>query len=134
MARANCARTAFVLLSIAVVMTALAAFDAAADFAGGEDRRVHVGVGCTGADRAHDLIELPASIPWPVAVSTWAGVIVPVTVPPGVGQNGVTAATAAGAGVPAVWQSQTTMPPTVCRWPKWIWAWVTAPSLPPTPS
>src|SRR5437016_6218849 len=40
-------------------MTALAAFDAAADFAGGEDRRVHVGVGRTGADRAHDLIELP---------------------------------------------------------------------------
>jgi len=45
-------------------------------------------------------------------------------------QVGVAAETAAGAGTAAVWQSQTTMPPTVWRWPKWIWACVTALSRP----
>ena len=39
---------------------------------------------------------------------------------PCAGQSGVNAATAAGAGVPVVSHSQTIMPPTVWRWPKWM--------------
>src|SRR3977135_1830707 len=46
-------------LSIVVVMTAVAALELAADFAGPEGRGVHVGVDPAGADRADDFIELP---------------------------------------------------------------------------
>jgi hypothetical protein len=72
---------------------------------------------------ATTLSNSPGAIPCPAASRTWAGVIVPVTVP-SCGHSGVAARTASGARL-VPWQSQTTIAPTVCLWPKWMWAWAT---------
>ena len=75
-------------------------------------RRVHVHVRVPAANRRQNFRQLAATICWlaVAAVSTFAEVNVPVTVP-ACGHTGVIAATAAGAGVVAVWHSQTTMLP-----------------------
>ena len=53
------------------------------------------------------------------AATTLAAVMVPVTVPD-CGHMGVMPATAAGAGIVAVWQSQMTMLPLTAVCPKWM--------------
>src|SRR5262245_54773574 len=62
----------------------------------------------------------PGAIPCPVGPTTSAAVIVPVTVPLGVGHTGL----------PPPPQRNTATPPLVDRLPKWMWATVAAASRP----
>src|SRR6267143_3266018 len=73
----------------------------------------------------------PAAICWLAVLPliTFAAVICPVTVPD-CGKSGVRPATAAGAGVVAVWHSNMTTLPFTPRWPKWMWDCCTVPTRP----
>jgi hypothetical protein len=97
--------------------------DLAADLARPEGRGVDVGVGGAGADGGDDLVELPGGDPLPGGLED-------------LGRRdrardrallralGRCRANGLGGGL-VPWQSQTTIAPTVCLWPKWMWAWAT---------